>query len=197
MSGEQAGLDLVVLGATYPIELLSDADALATQAAEERSANPPDHRDIPPPLERAHARAAIFTAFNFLESLLIELAQEHIQSGQASSGAATTIAQDLKNRKGISATYRSWPLALFNKDSSAEAEFTHFEDIRELRNQLVHPKLVPSLGARSQDDLLKIVTADRASRVIAEVSKMASVWFTWFGKSVPPEVATKATRPGL
>jgi len=73
-----ASMPLGILGATYPIELYNDAKALRDRA---RASKGRTHDNSPVPEERVYSRAAIFGAFNFLESLLIELAQDYITAG--------------------------------------------------------------------------------------------------------------------
>lgn len=197
MSKPISSVGFVVAGATYPIELLLDADSLVGQAAQARHDEPPDERNIPRSKERANARAAIFTAFNFLESLLLELAQDYIRTGSASSTERSKIEGDISKRRGISTTYDKWTKLLFKKKSSKAREFANFEYIRDLRNQLVHPKLVAPAPTRTQDELIRVVTADLSGRIVAEVSGMAKVWYVWFGKPVPPEISERAARVGI
>jgi hypothetical protein len=104
--------------ATYPIELFSDAVFLRDQSAKDETENPLDERGIPGPSQRAFARAAIFTAFNFLESLLIELSQERASNGPLKgSSVAQGILDDLRDGKAaISRTMKEWPVALVGVD---------------------------------------------------------------------------------
>jgi hypothetical protein len=68
-------MQMVMKGATYPLELFNDARFLRDRA---RAVRGRGLANIPVPEERVYSRAAMFTAYNFLESLLIELAQDHI-----------------------------------------------------------------------------------------------------------------------
>ena len=122
--------------------LLIDAVHLVKQAQTGKLERSDNGRDIPSPSERASARAAIFTSFNFLEGLLIELAQDRIKNGQTHcTYCNNTIIDDLKNAKAqISHTPKNWPLMLLGKDLLGESEFGSFREIRVLRNHLIHPK---------------------------------------------------------
>src|SRR4051812_5345295 len=90
MSPEDAG-GLFLQVSTYPIELFYDAVFLKEQATAAMRQRPDDGRNpMPTPSERALSRAAVFTAFNFLESLLIELSQDYVTNG---AGKDTAYAQ--------------------------------------------------------------------------------------------------------
>jgi len=176
---------------TYPVALLNDAVHLVEQAQAGKLERSDDGRDIPSPSERASARAAIFTSFNFLEGLLIELAQDRIKTGATHCmHCNNTIQDDLKNaRAEISRTLKDWPLMLTGKCLLGRSEFGSFKEIRVLRNHLIHPKY-ETCGPNNptQDDLLKLCNALEANRVLTEICKMAKVLYQEFGKDVPTEV---------
>lgn len=182
-----------VQGATYPLELFFDAKELLNRAKNELNSREPDRPNIPKPLERMYSRAAIFTAFNFLESLLIELSQERIASGATQcKHCDDTILDDLKNaRAGISRAMEEWPIKILGTCVTGLAQFGKFREIRTLRNELVHPKLDTLIkGERTQNELLMEANANRAEMVFSECCKMAAVLYEKYkGKTnVPPEI---------
>lgn len=176
---------------TYPVALLNDAIHLLKQAQAGKLERSNDGRDIPSLSERASARAAIFTSFNFLEGLLIELAQDRIKTGPVHCMHCNhAIQDDLKNaRAEISRTLKDWPMMLIGKCLLGRSEFGLFRDIRVLRNHLIHPKY-ETYGPKepTQDKLLKSCNASEAARILTEICKMAKVLYQEFGKGVPTEV---------
>ena len=101
--------------------------------------------------------------------------------------------EDLKDaRAEFSRTIKQWPVILAGKCvfSLPGNPFGQFNDIRKLRNELIHPML-DTLGAkkRTQDDLLLEMTSCRANDVLQEVKKMAKGLYEVFGQIVPSEVA--------
>jgi hypothetical protein len=113
----EAGMPMFLMGATYPIELFNDAAFLRDQAKAKVAERLDDGRNMPTPGERALSRAAIFTAFNFLESLLIELAQDHVTNGP---GKGTAYGQAvLSGSSKCSAHSKSHQAMLANPLSSA------------------------------------------------------------------------------
>jgi hypothetical protein len=96
----EASMPMFLKAATYPIELFYDAVFLRDQAKAEVAKRLDDGRNLPTPNEHAFSRAAIFTSFNFLESLLIELAQDHVTNGPGKGTVyGQTVIDDLKNGK--------------------------------------------------------------------------------------------------
>lgn len=174
-------------GATYPLELLGDADRLAKEAAKHPCE---DGRKTTTRDERTFARSAIFTAFNFLESLLIELTQECIAKGGVSATVQAEIEDALREAKAnISWTIKEWPKMLGKAEVHGRSEFREFCNLRRLRNRLTHPKLRPlDANELTQDQLLQETNAAKAAWAVAEVKKMARVLYDVFGVSVPPEV---------
>ena len=174
-------------GATYPLELLGDADRLAEEAAKYVCA---DGRKTTTPEERTFARSAIFTAFNFLESLLIELAQGCIANGGVSTIVQAEIEDALREAKAnISWTIKEWPKKLGKTEVHGRSEFREFCNLRRLRNRLTHPKLKPlEANDLSQDQLLQEANALNAAWAVAEVKKMGRGLYAAFGVPVPPEV---------
>ena len=172
-------------GATYPLELLSDATTLAKEAKKHVSE---DGRTTP--LERAFSRSTIFTAFNFLESLLIELTQECLRLPSVNSVAKSEIENALRDAKAsISWTIKDWPVMLGKKPVHGLAEFGCFNKLRQLRNNLTHPKLDPIQPTElTQDQLLQAANATNAAWVVSEVKKMGKALYQAFGVSIPPEV---------
>lgn len=180
-------IPIVVKVSTYPLELLGSAIRLA-----EESAKYPlnDGRQIPSPEERAYARGAIFTAFNFVESLLIELSQECLRDPNVNAAVKAEIEDRLKKgRASISRTYNSWPQKLGKPAVDGLPEFANFEALRILRNNLTHPKLDRLKNDDlSQDELLRKANAATAAWAVAEVKKMGRALYKSFGVPVPPEV---------
>ncbi len=172
---------------TYPLELLGDADRLAKEAAKHPCR---DGRGITTPEERTYARSAIFTAFNFLESLLVELTQECLAVGGASNSVKAEIESDLKHgRAKVSRTIKEWPVKLGKSPIHGLAEFRGFRKLRQLRNNLTHPKLQPlQPNELTQDQLLQEANAAIAAWAVAEAKKVARVLYSAFGVRVPPEV---------
>jgi hypothetical protein len=179
---------------TYPLVLLNDAVALYKMAREGQKQRSEDGRNLPSVPERAAARAAIFTAFNFLESLLIELTQEHIRTAQVCAHCIDSIHDDLKHaRAEISRTYKQWPIMVTGKCVAGDAAFAPFKEIRQLRNELVHPKLdTYDARERTQQELLETCTAGTAKDIVTKLCKMAAVLYTAYGKPTPPEVLNPA-----
>ena len=176
---------------TYPIVLLNDAVRLVEQAKAGKSERSNDGRNIPSPSERAFSRAAIFTSFNFLEGLLIELAQDRIKVGPTHCPHCNnTIQDDLKSaRAEISRTLREWPTMLLGKCLLGMSEFGAFREIRVFRNHLIHPKYERFESHEpSQDDLLKECTSFKAEWILSEICKMAEILYREFGKATPPEL---------
>jgi hypothetical protein len=174
-------------GATYPLELLGDADRLAKEAARHLCQ---DGRQVTTPAERTFARSAIFTAFNFLESLLVELTQQCLATGSANATVQTEIEADLrKGNARISRTIKEWPAKLGKASVHGRAEFRAFCKLRRLRNNLTHPKLQPLEKTElTQDQLLQEANARNAAWAVAEVKKMGRALYSVFGVRVPPEV---------
>jgi hypothetical protein len=172
-------------GATYPLELLCSARQLAAEAKLRLG---DDGRTTP--MERALARGAIFTAFNFLESLLIELSQECLRDSAVDPVAKTEIEAALsKGRASISWTIKKWPSKLGKKAVHGLSEYKNFNKIRRLRNNLTHPKLHPlKPNELTQDQLIQEANAERAAWVLGEITKMAQALYRGFGSAVPPEV---------
>jgi hypothetical protein len=200
MDTAEAGMPLVMKGPTYPFELFSDAKTLRDQA---RASEARDHRNIPGPAERAFSRAAIFTAFNFLESLLIDLAQDYVTNGP---GAGTAYGQamlhDLTHgNASISRTIKDWPINLVGKDVHGSHHFREFSVIRSLRNQLIHAKLEPlNPNELDQNQLLRRANCDEAAWVFGQICIMAAALYVAFGQKPLPEVQAEAaaaprTRP--
>src|SRR5258708_7535535 len=101
---------LFLQGPTYPLELLGDAERLAKEAAKHPCH---DGRTITTPEERTYARSAIFTALNFLESLLVELTQQCLAAGGVNSGVQAEIEGAFrKGNARISRTIKEWPKKL-------------------------------------------------------------------------------------
>ncbi len=173
--------------ATYPLELLCDAKRLAEEAAKYRC---PDDQKTTTPEERTFARGAIFTAFNFVESLLVELTQECIGGGGVDSEVQREIEDALRNgNAGVSKTIKVWPKKLGKKEVHGCSEFRQFESLRQLRNKLIHPKLKPlQPNDLTQDQLLQEANAEKAAWAVGEVKKMAQRLYTNFGVNMPPEV---------
>lgn len=178
---------MFIKGATYPLELLSDAQRLADEAAKYLCT---DGREATTPEERTFARAAIFTAFTFVESLLIELTQTCLADSATCPSAKADIEQQLrKGKANISRTIKEWPLQLGKKKVHGLAEFGAFKKLRQLRNHLTHPKLQPlEPSAPSQDQLLQVANAKNAAWAVSEVKNMARALYSSFGATVPPEV---------
>ena len=174
-------------GATYPLELLGDAGRLAAEAAKHSYQN--DHK-ITTPEERTYARSAIFTAFNFLESLLVELTQGCLAAGGVDTTVQAEIESDLKHGRGnVSRTIKEWPAKLGKSPVIGRAEYGGFRKLRRLRNNLTHPKLRPlQAGELTQDQLLQAANAANAAWAVAEVKKMGRVLYSTFGERVPPEM---------
>jgi len=178
---------LFLQGATYPLELLGDADRLAKEAAKHPCQ---DGRKITTPEERTFARSAIFTAFNFLESLLVELTQGCLAAGGVNPAVQAEIEADLKHgRAKVSRTIKEWPTKLGKQSVHGRAEFGGFRKLRRLRNNLTHPKLQPlQVREPTQDQLLQEANAVNATWAVAEAKKMGRVLYSVFGVRVPPEV---------
>jgi hypothetical protein len=191
----ESGVPMFLKGATYPIELFHDAVLLRDRATAEVANRLDDGRNLPTPGERAHSRAAIFASFNFLESLLIELAQDHVTNGP---GKGTPYGQivldDLKNgRANISRTMQEWTLRLTGKDVLGNHRCREFKAIRQLRNQLIHPKFEPlEAGELTQDKLLRRANAEEAAWFVGRVNLMAVALYMAFHQPVPPEIRAEA-----
>lgn len=198
MAGDSMGMS--ILGATYPLELLADAIRLARDAANQ------EQRPTASPEERSYSRAAIFTAFNFLESLWIELVQERIRvphhevkshwkrncrlwTSRRRSTREIIEGQLRSGRASISSTIREWPQLLGLQELHSRAEFRSFKEFRQLRNRLIHPKLDPLVpGEPNQDELLRLANRDKAAWAVTESKRMAAVLYRQFDQRVPPEV---------
>jgi hypothetical protein len=174
-------------GATYPLELFADADRLAKEAAKYLCQ---DGRNTTTPEERTFARSAIFTAFNFLESLLVELAQGCLAAGGVNPAVQAEIESDLiHGRARVSRTIKEWPTKLGKLAVHGMAEFSGFRKLRRLRNNLTHPKLQPLQGHElTQDQLLQEANAANAAWAVTEAKKMGRVLYNAFGVRTPPEV---------
>src|SRR5262249_13700940 len=146
---------------SYPLELLGDAERLANEAAQHLCQ---DGRKITTPEERTYSRSAIFTAFNFLESLLVELAQECLAAGGVNPSVRAEIESDLrKGNARISKAIKQWPKKLGKCQIHGRAEFRAFRKLRRLRNNLTHPKLQPlQANELTQDQLLQEASAANA-----------------------------------
>jgi hypothetical protein len=144
-------MDLFLKAATYPLELLSDAKHLAEEAQKHAS---PEGKTTA--IERTYARGAIFTAFNFLESLLIELIQTSLRDPALSPQVKQEIEDALREAKAsISWTYKEWPAKLGKQPVHGLSEFGQFRQLRQLRNNMMHPKLDPLQPTElTQDQLL-------------------------------------------
>jgi hypothetical protein len=178
-----------IQGETYPIMLLKDAQFLV-EAAVSGKKQRTDSRPIPSKVERASARAAIFTAFNLLEGLLIELTQNRTSAGPTlCKHCDSAILDEIRfARASISRTMTEWPVKILGVCVTGRSEFAKFKEIRKLRNQLIHPKLESQEnGDRSQDDLLKECNADRCKEILYEVTKMSILLYKEFGHDAPPE----------
>lgn len=174
---------------TYPIELIKDAMELCREAEQAARARP--RPEICSPEERRYARSAIFTAFNFVESLLTELVQGRIRDdGSACAHCAARIQQDIQSgRASISRTIYDWPKMLTGKDLSFEPVFQRFEKHRLFRNNLVHPTLVPAKkGALDQDSLLKATSAQEAREFVQGMKDVAAKLYVAFGAHVPRDL---------
>ncbi|WP_435011437.1 hypothetical protein P12x_002748 [Tundrisphaera lichenicola] len=186
------GIPLFVNAATYPIELFLDARTLRDQAKTHRNRQNPN---IPSPEERVYSRSSIFMAYNFLECLLIELAQDYITNGAGVGHSyAPTIDQKLRSRTAnISKTASDWTRNLLRADVTTTPEFTEFLTITYFRNQLIHPKLIPvSTGDLTQDQLLRRANEEEAAWVLGQICRMATALYQAFGTGVPPEVTAEA-----
>lgn len=172
---------------TYPLELLADAQWLSEEAAKHPQT---DGRLTTKSAERAFARAAIFTAFNFVESLLIELTETCLADPATCPSVKIDIENQLREGKAsISRTIKEWPLQLGKQKVHGLAEFGAFKKLRQLRNQLTHPKLQPlDPNAPTKDRLLQETNAANAAWAVAEVKKMGRALYQSFGAIVPPEV---------
>ena len=197
MSSVEEHMPLFMPGETYPIMLLRDALSLQEYAVKLHNEFPPDERQIPR-AERAPARAAIFMAFNMVESLLIDLTQECISSdtsNQICICCKDKIKNELKGGKGsIVNTIKDWPRMLGKTAITEIAYFDsdRFDAIRNFRNQLIHPKLELPVDstAPSQDDLLRQCTEANAQAIIHDLVKTAKALYTIFGKPIPVEFTT-------
>src|SRR5260370_23625323 len=174
-------------GATYPLELLGDAERLAKEASKYPCQ---DGREITTPEERTFARSAIFTAFNFLESLLVELCQGCIAAGGVNAAVRAEIESDLKKGNArISRTIKEWPAKLGKSPVHGRAEFCGFRKLRRLRNNLTHPKLQPlQVNELTEDQLLQEANAANAIWAVAEARKMGRVLYSVFGVKVTSQV---------
>lgn len=191
------GAPMFLKGATYPIELFNDTVFLRDQARAKVAERLEDGRNMPSPSERALSRAAIFTSFNFLESLLIELAQDYVTNGAGNrTPYGQTVLNNLKNGKAnISWTMQEWTLNLMGKDVLQDHRCREFNAIRGLRNQLIHPKFEP-IGTHklTQDQLLLRANADEATWFVGQVNLMAVALYIAFKQPVPLEVQAEANK---
>jgi hypothetical protein len=177
---------MFIEGASYPLHLLADAETLAEAAKQRRTGG----QTTTTPEERAFARAAIFTAFNFVESLLIELTQSSLSDPTTSQRAKRAIEKRLKNgTANISKTIKKWPKKLGKAPVHHRSEFRSFKELRQLRNNLTHPKLQPLASHDpTQDALLLAVNATKAKWALDEVKKMGRALYTSYGGPIPPEL---------
>lgn len=180
-------MSLFLKGATYPIELLGDAERLAQEASKHACQ---DGRKLTTPEERTFARGAIFTAFNFLESLLVELTQQCLATGGVDSEVRAAMEGDLrKGNARISMTIKQWPKKLGKAEVHGRSEFKGFHKLRRLRNNLTHPKLHPlQPNELTQDELLQEANAVNAIWAVTEAKRMGRLLYSVFGVGVPPEV---------
>jgi hypothetical protein len=197
MSSASADVPMSLQGETYPLMLLTDAYTLQKLAADSHLADLSEDRPLIPRLgERAAARAAIFTAFNMVESVLIDLSQACIAedtTGLINAAHKGEITRLLNEGKGnISTTIKDWPRKLCNANvhDDRRHNYREFERIRVFRNNLIHPKLEPASPAvPDQTSLLMQCTAANAMRIIIELAQTAKVLYSVFGKPIPPEFA--------
>lgn len=174
---------------TYPLELFADADRLAAAATKHVNN---DGNKTTTPEERTYSRSSVFTAYNFIECLLVELTQAHLadDENEVAEGVRVEIEVALREAKAkLSETIKTWPALLGKEPVHGKSEFGSFQKLRRLRNNLTHPKLQP-LGPNelTQDELLQEANADNAAWAVTEVKKMGRVLYTAFGVDVPPEV---------
>ena len=132
----------------------------------------------------------IFTAFNFIESLLVELTQQCLAADGVDSTVQQEIEQALQNATpSISWTYKLWLKMLGKPEVHGCSEFREFCNLRKLRNNLIHPMLEPLRADQlTQDQLLEEVNAAKAAWAVDEVKKMGRRLYTNFGVRIPPEV---------
>ncbi|MES2789827.1 MAG: hypothetical protein V4719_09405 [Planctomycetota bacterium] len=187
-------MNLSMPDSTYPKELIGNAVELSKLATSEVPRRPrPEMASF---TERGFARSAISTAFNALESLLIDLTQWYIEKNLAAKTickhCASRINWELRDQKAnISRTLFEWPGVLFDVDLSKDPDFKKFENIRNFRNNLTHPLLTPFSDKKlDQTTLLLATTAERAHQVIEDIAKMACTLHTVYGVPVPPEFSS-------
>jgi len=128
------------------------------------------------PGNTAYSRATIFTAFNFLQCLLIELSQECAKIGSAAgTPCGQAVLDDLRDgNASISHTMKEWPTNLVGQNVHGTHHFREFCVIRGLRNQLIHAKLEPlKTNELTQDQLLRRANCDEAAWVFGQVCIMA------------------------
>lgn len=178
---------LFLKATSYPLELLCDANRLAAEAAKCR--RPTDQKTTTPE-ERSFARSAIFTALNFVESLVLELTQQCLATGRVDSAVQREIEGNLRSRNaGLAKIIKRWPEMLGKKAVHGWSEFRQFKRLRQLRNKLIHPNPKPLLpDDLTQDQLLQEVHTEKAAWAVDEVKKMGRRLYISFGVDVPPEV---------
>ena len=124
-------------GATYPIELLLDAERLAEEAAKCRRPSDPETKTAE---ERPFARGAIFTALNFVESVGLDLTCQCLEAGEVDPEVQEQFVNKLKKGSpGVGKMIQEWPKLLGKEEVLESPEFIAFKELRELRNKLVHP----------------------------------------------------------
>ncbi len=184
----KADVPMFMQGPDYPFELMHNAAYLAKLAASENASHEPHPvSTIRHPNVRALSRAAIMTACNCVESLLMNLVQGYLAKQVTKTPAQLGMGETIRQRKAnISWTMEEWPLALTGIDVYHSPEFAEFLPIFRLRNDLMHPKL-EGYGialAPSHDDLLQAANEAKAQWVVEECSKMAKALYTAFGERV-------------
>ena len=138
----------------------------------------------------ALSRGRDLVAFNFIESLLIELIQERLRESSVSSEVKREIEKALRNgRAAISSTIKEWPVKVGKSPVHKLPEFACFDELRQLRNNLTHPKLDPlKENELNQDQLLQRANAKKAAWAVSEVKKMGKALYQSFGIPVPIEI---------
>ena len=161
---------------------------IAQEGVKQRS---DDGRDIPSLQERAAARAVIFTAFNFLESLLTDLTLKRIGEGPTRCGHCDTgIQRDIEQgRTEFANMLRTWPLMVLGKCLEGGPGFAQANRLRATRNKLIHIKLA-DVDKREdlQTEMLLEANAKDARWFLKEACKMAKGMYEAYGFPVPPEI---------
>jgi hypothetical protein len=111
--------------------------------------------------------------------LLIELTQECLRHPSVNPVAKWEIENALRDAKAsISRTINKWPEKLGKKPVHRLAEFLSFNKLRQLRNNLTHPKLDPMKQTElTQDQLLQEANATNAAWAVLEVKKMGKALY--------------------